>query len=111
PVPDATVRLLTPDGDEVAITTTDADGYYVFTDLPPGTDYIVEFPTMVTVDGVKQVLTTPGQGDAATDSNPAVDTGRVAVTTPLNGDNSAEPGEADDPTIDAGYVPVLVSVG
>ncbi|MGB3731998.1 SdrD B-like domain-containing protein [Microbacterium sp.] len=111
PVPGATVRLLTPGGTEVATTTTDADGYYAFTDLAPGTDYIVEFPNAVVVDGVNYSLTTPTQGDATTDSNPAVDTGRASVTTPLNGSNSAEPGQADDPTIDAGYVVDLVSVG
>src|SRR5690606_39214918 len=112
PVPGVTVRLLTPGGDEVATTTTDADGYYVFTDLPNSTDYIIEFPTTVTVDGRTIGLTTPGAGsDPAVDSNPAVDTGRVSITTPADGDNSAEPGEADDPTIDAGYVVPPVSIG
>ncbi|MGN7979398.1 SdrD B-like domain-containing protein [Microbacterium sp. 22195] len=111
PVPGATVRLLSPEGDVLATTKTDEDGYYAFTDLAPGTEYVVEFPKSVTVDGVSHVLTTPAQGDAATDSNPAVDTGRATVTTPLNGSNSGEPGKADVPTIDAGYVPTLVSVG
>ncbi|WP_223587291.1 SdrD B-like domain-containing protein [Microbacterium sp. OVT16B] len=112
PVPGATVRLLSPDGATViATTTTDENGYYAFTDLAPGVDYVVEFPTTVTVDGVRYVLTAPAQGGSATDSNPAVDTGRAPVTTPLGGGNSGEPGEADDPTIDAGYVPVLVSIG
>ncbi|MFK4761678.1 SdrD B-like domain-containing protein [Microbacterium sp. ZW T5_45] len=113
PVPDATVRLLSPDGTTViATTTTDENGYYAFTDLAPGVDYIVEFPTTVTVDGIRYILTTPVQGDdTASDSNPAVDTGRAPVTTPVSGDNSGEPGEADDPTIDAGYVTAPVSVG
>ncbi|MGW8482384.1 SdrD B-like domain-containing protein [Microbacterium sp. NPDC055903] len=112
PVPGATVNLLSADGETVIDTVeTDENGYYVFTDLPPGVDYIVEFPTEVTVDGVVHVLTAPGQGAGATDSNPAIATGHAPVTTPLSGNNSAEPGEADDPTIDAGFVPVLVSIG
>ena len=111
PVPGATVRLLDPEGNEVATTETDENGYYAFTDLPPGVDYVVEFPTTVTVDGVRYTLTPPAQGEPGTDSNPAVDTGRAPVTTPLGGSNSGEPNEADDPTIDAGYVPVLVSIG
>ena len=113
PVPGATVRLLSADGETViATTTTDEDGYYAFPDLAPGADYIVEFPTTVTVDGIRYILTAPAQGeDGEVDSNPATDTGRAPVTTPLNGGNSTEPGEADDPTIDAGYVTAPVSVG
>lgn len=116
PVAGAVIRLLDADGNEVATTTTDADGYYVFTDLPNSTDFIVEFPLFVTVDGVEHRLTAPGVGDdSGADSNPAVATGRAPVTTPADGDNSAEPGQADDPTVDAGYIvppaPILVSVG
>ncbi|MBO9626659.1 MAG: hypothetical protein J7484_09825, partial [Microbacterium sp.] len=113
PVAGIEVKLLSADGQTViATTTTDANGYYVFTDLMNSTDYIVEFPTTVTVGGVEHRLTTPGAGsDRANDSNPAVTTGRAPVTTPADGRNSALPGEADDPTIDAGYGRVLVSVG
>jgi len=112
PVPDATVRLLAADGTTVvATTTTDENGYYAFPNLAPGVDYIVEFPTTVTVDGVRYLLTTPVQGTPDTDSNPAADTGLAPVTTPLNGENSVEPGEADDPSIDAGYITAPVSVG
>ncbi|XBH21532.1 SdrD B-like domain-containing protein [Jonesiaceae bacterium BS-20] len=116
PVAGVTVNLLSADGETVvATTTTDADGYYVFTDLPVDTDYVVEFPTTVTVDGVEYVLTEPNRGgDDAADSDADVSTGRVSITTPSSGENLDGPGEADDPTIDAGYVPVppvLVSVG
>ncbi|GAB3598066.1 SdrD B-like domain-containing protein [Microbacterium tumbae] len=113
PVPEGTeIRLLTPDGDEVATTTTDADGYYVFPDLPGGADYVIEFPTSITIDGIEHPLTSPGQGDDdAADSDPDPSDGRVDITTPASGQNSTEPGEADDPTIDAGYTPNVVSIG
>ncbi|HWL45507.1 MAG TPA: SdrD B-like domain-containing protein [Ilumatobacter sp.] len=111
PVPGATVRLLDPDGNEVAVTTTDANGYYVFTDLPVSTDFIVEFPTTIEVGGQTHVLTQPNQGDDAIDSDADPATGRVSITTPATGNNSEVPGEADDPTIDAGFVAPSVSVG
>src|SRR5690606_34605816 len=83
---------------------------------PNSTDYVIEFPATITVDGELHRLTSPGQGgDDAADSNPAVATGQATITTPADGDNSADPGTADDPTIDAGYVlqpkPIVVSVG
>jgi len=112
PVPGAMINLLDSDGDVVAITTTDGNGYYSFTDLPPDTDYTVQFPTLVTVAGVDYVLTPQGQGsDTAADSNPDQQSGLAPVTTPHTGDNSGEPGQADDPTIDAGYHPKPVSIG
>ncbi|ALJ21357.1 SdrD B-like domain-containing protein [Microbacterium sp. No. 7] len=116
PVPGAVVKLLDADGNVVATTTTDANGYYVFANLPVETDFIVEFPTTVTLGGVEHTLTAPGQGgDEALDSNPDVATGRAPVTTPASGSNSTAPGQADVPTVDAGFVPVpptpLVSVG
>src|SRR5690606_20061330 len=67
--------------------------------------YGVQFPTKVTVDGKEYSLTRPGQGgDPAADSDPDQRTGIVWLTTPKSGNNSGEPGEADNPTIDAGYV-------
>ncbi len=112
PVADATVRLLDVDGNELATTTTDENGFYAFTDLPPNTDVIVEFPTSVTLDGVDHPLTVQGAGDdPAADSNADPETGRAAVTTPMRGDNMGTPGEADLPTIDAGYRPNPVSIG
>jgi acetyltransferase-like isoleucine patch superfamily enzyme len=112
PVPGATVNLLDSDGNVVATTTTDGNGFYAFTDLRPDTDFTVQFPTIVTVDGQDYVLTPQGQGDDATvDSNPDQQSGLAPVTTPHTGNNSGEPGEADDPTIDAGYHPLPVSIG
>ncbi len=111
PVAGIAVQLLDANGDEVATATTDENGWYVFTDLAPNTEYTVHFPTSTTVDGVTYTLTKTGAGEAATDSNANPTTGDAKVTTPARGANSAEPGEADDPTIDAGYTPQLVSVG
>ncbi|MCA0295328.1 MAG: DUF11 domain-containing protein [Actinobacteria bacterium] len=105
-VPDVVVNLYAADGTTlVATTTTDANGFYSFTDLVPGKGYVVEFVkpahtafTYQTYSGV----------DAAADSNADVTTGRVSVTAPASGVNSAT--TPDDPTIDAGLLK-LVSVG
>ena len=111
PVAGATVTLLDADGKEVASTTTDEDGYYVFADLNPSTEYTIVFPKTVTVDGVEYPLTKQGAGaDRADDSNPGAD-GRFTFTTPKAGANKTGHGEADDPTIDAGYKAPRVSVG
>ncbi|MEV4776959.1 SdrD B-like domain-containing protein [Microbacterium sp. LWH12-1.2] len=111
PLPGVEVILYDGEGVEVARTTTDSDGYYVFTDLTPSGEYTIQFPTTVTVDGEQLPLTQPGAGsDRGADSNPGAD-GRYSFTAPASGDNSGEPGQADDPTIDAGYVIPSVSVG
>lgn len=112
PLPGVTVKLFDKDGMLVKETKTDADGYYVFTDLKPGVAYAIEFPTTVTVDGKTVPLTRPGQGgDTAKDSDADPSTGRVPFTAPLTGGNSAEPGKADNPTIDAGFAPVKDAPG
>ncbi|WP_200837586.1 SdrD B-like domain-containing protein, partial [Ruania rhizosphaerae] len=109
PVEGVEITLLDENGEVVATTTTDEDGYYVFTDLDVNTDYTIEFPTTITVDGDTYPLTTAGAGDdTSLDSNPNQDTGRYSFTTPATGANSAEPGQADIPTIDAGYTPPQV---
>ena len=112
PVPNVTVNLLHADGTAVTdatgtpiSTTTDGNGFYAFTDLLPGTAYLVEF-----VKPTGTVFTTALSGATATDSNADVATGRATVTTKTSGNNLADPGQADDPTIDAGLVQ-LVSVG
>src|SRR5699024_7932150 len=82
------------------------------TGLAPNTDYTVQFPTTVTVDGIDYALTPAGQGDKpGKDSNPDQQSGQAPVTTPKTGNNSGAPGKADDPTIDAGYHPKPVSIG
>ncbi|QOR71082.1 carboxypeptidase regulatory-like domain-containing protein [Ruania alkalisoli] len=111
PVEGVEVTLLDSDGEVVATTVTDADGYYVFTDLPISTEFTIEFPTTVEVDGQDYPLTQAQVGDdPGVDSNPGAD-GTFSFTTPATGENSGEPGQADDPTIDAGYVSPSVSVG
>src|SRR5690606_5619606 len=52
PVAEVVVRLLDSGGNLLEETTTDGNGYYAFTDLIATEDYIVEFPTTVTVNGV-----------------------------------------------------------
>ena len=106
PVAGVKVHLLDKDGNQVGATaTTDADGFYSFTDLTPGATYQVQFdaPTGTT-------LTTPLVGaDRAVDSNPAVATGLTAqFTAPASGTNSAV--TPDLPTIDAGLVGIDLSL-
>ncbi|WEK59752.1 MAG: SdrD B-like domain-containing protein [Candidatus Microbacterium colombiense] len=99
PVAGVTVELRDAGGTIVATTITDASGHYAFTDLQPDTDYTVDFGRPAGAS-----FTTARVGDASSDSNPRGVDGVVAVHTPLTGGNSAAPGSADDPTIDAGYV-------
>jgi len=106
PVAGVTVTLRDSHGDVVKSVKTDKDGYYVFPDLDPSTDYTVEFPKTVEVDGKSYELTSPSKGgDKSKDSNPDAD-GVAKVTTPAEGANKTGHGQADDPSIDAGYKPV-----
>jgi len=82
---------------------TTTDGYYAFTDLTPSTAYVVEFVKPSGTTFTTQTVTTAG-ATTANDSNPDTTTGRATVTTPASGSNLADPGKADDPTIDAGLV-------
>lgn len=105
PVVGVTVNLYAADGTTLLkSTTTDGDGFYSFTGLTPGVGYVVEF-----VKPANSVFTVQDSaaGDTA-DSDANRDTGRVSVTAPASGSNSAT--TPDDPTIDAGLVR-LVSVG
>jgi len=97
-VPGVTVILHNADGSVKATTVTGDDGYYAFTSLQPHTDYWVEF---VKPDGT--TYTYQLTGATASDSNADVTTGYTPqFTTPSEGNNSALPNQADDPTIDAG---------
>ena len=90
-IPGVTVSLTWPNGTTV-VTTTNADGFYHFTQLQPNTIYTVTFgmPTGYTP-------TTANSGADATDSDPVQ--GQVIV--PL--------GNSDDLTSDAGFIrPVTV---
>ncbi len=83
----ATVKLLDPDGTVLDTTTTDADGFYLFDNLPPG-DYQVMFVTPDGFDGVSPA----GQG-----SDPNLDSNG-----PMSGVVTLEAGEVDR-SIDAGF--------
>ncbi len=88
-VENVTVNLYTGDGTLVDTTTTDAVGFYQFTNLLPG-DYFVEF---VPPTGYALTLANRGTSDLD-DSDADPMTGRTAVTTLNAGEN--------DPTWDAG---------
>ena len=74
PAPGVTVRLLDADGNELATTTTDANGEYLFENLKAG-DYKVDFPTEV--DG--KVLVDQNIGDDLSDSDADQGTGETGV--------------------------------
>ncbi|WP_208300297.1 SdrD B-like domain-containing protein [Prosthecobacter fusiformis] len=93
-----TVTLYDDNGDAVGTTTTDAIGFYTFTDLQPG-DYSVGFPLTVGSD----VLTTADVGSDASDSDASVTTGRTIAVTLVAGQN--------DLTWDAGYYSLLATLG
>jgi uncharacterized repeat protein (TIGR01451 family) len=92
-----TVRLLDALGTEVATTTSAADGSYRFGDLPIGTY------TVVVVPPAGQSLTRPGQGDAATGSDPDWVTGRTAPV-------DVTAAQLDVTTVDAGLVPTVIDL-
>ncbi|MTB54012.1 SdrD B-like domain-containing protein, partial [Lewinella sp. W8] len=88
-IENVTVNLLDADGNQIATTTTDGNGFYEFTNLAPDT-YRVEF---VTPAGLTPSPADQG-GDDATDSDALAG----GVTAPI----VLESGE-NDPTIDAGF--------
>lgn len=99
PVPNVTVNLYDNIGVLVKSTTTDENGFYSFTDLLPSTDYVIEF-----VKPADSTFTTEDSSTSneANGSDADVVTGRVEITTPATGNNSAT--APDDPTFDAGFV-------
>ena len=95
-----TVNLYAADGTTLLqSTSTNGSGFYSFVGLTPSTNYVVEF-----VKPSGTTFTTKDAGADASDSDPVVATGRVTITSPANGLNSAV--TPDDPTIDAGLVKV-----
>ncbi|MCB9149008.1 MAG: carboxypeptidase regulatory-like domain-containing protein [Caldilineaceae bacterium] len=90
-VPDVVVILYDADGNEVTRTTTDANGFYEFTDLTPG-DYSIQFILPENYEG----FTRQNMGDDNSDSDADQQTGATPVTT-------LEPGENDE-TWDGGLI-------
>lgn len=97
---------LLQNGKVIATTTTDGGGYYGFGNLEPSAAYTVQF----VVPAGSTVTTKAAAGDSSnsptsdiSDSDAGAD-GLVAFTTTANGQNSVEPGKADDPGIDLGLV-------
>ncbi|RRD49460.1 SdrD B-like domain-containing protein [Arachnia propionica] len=98
PVADVTVSLREADGTELRSATTNAEGYYWFSDLISGTPYQLVF-------SLPEGLSWTGQdlGDDARDSD--VDAaGVVRFVAPTEGANAVGPNKADDPSLDAGVV-------
>ena len=92
------VNLLDCEGNELATTTTDANGNYLFADLDPEVDYIVEFELP---DGYEFSPADAG-GDDALDSDAGAD-GRTPCTDLAPGENN--------PTLDAGIFVPRASLG
>jgi protocatechuate 3,4-dioxygenase beta subunit len=97
-IPNVVAKLYTCDGTELASTTTDANGYYSFMGLMPGS-YYVGFTAPA---GYVFTLLNQG-GNPAVDSN-AQSNGQTACVTLASGENN--------PTIDAGlYQPATAQLG
>ncbi|MTB53824.1 SdrD B-like domain-containing protein, partial [Lewinella sp. W8] len=88
-IENVTVNLLV-DGAQVATTTTDGSGFYQFTDLTPGVEYVVEFVSPAGFESSPSNV-----GDDATDSDADETTGQSPVVILASGENN--------PTIDAGF--------
>lgn len=105
-VADVVVNLYDASGKLVASTTTNSEGLYSFTNLLAGAEYTLEFVKPAdTVFTAKDALLNLWD---SSDSDANVDTGKVTITAPASGSNSAT--APDDPTIDAGLIE-LVSIG
>ena len=110
PIKDVKVELLDASGNLVQTTTTNADGYYYFQYVDPGKKFTIRFTapdgytyTKQNAGGVSSNSPTADLTDS--DADPA--TGTIAFTSPTTGDNLAEPGKADNPGLDAGFVTTL----
>jgi|GEM_PF-2180346 len=108
-----TVNLLDAAGNPAVLpggapvtTTTDANGFYSFTNLLAGETYVVEF--VKPVDTVFTLVNAEANAEDTKDSDANTSTGRVTVVAPSTGANSAT--TPDNPTIDAGLIE-LVSIG
>ncbi|MCO5227868.1 MAG: carboxypeptidase regulatory-like domain-containing protein [Thermomicrobiales bacterium] len=112
PISKVKVTITGPNG-FTASTETDDNGFYFFKDLYPDTGYDLTFELP---DGYTE-WTTQGGGDTWSDPTTWVGddsnvdaSGKASVVTPKTGDNKTDPGQTDNPTIDAGVVK-KVSIG
>ncbi|MDO5285488.1 MAG: SdrD B-like domain-containing protein [Actinomycetia bacterium] len=105
PAGGVTMTLEDASGKTVQTTKTNESGYYSFTGLKPGTDYVLVFQKP---DGATFTIDNAGGDDAADSDVPA--NGRVAVKTPVTGANDAAPGKTDLPTLDAGLVQINLTL-
>lgn len=104
-VPGVTVTLKDADGNVVASTVTDENGYYSFADLVPGARYDVIFTAP---SGTSFTTQNAGTDDALDSDAPA--SGKVSFVAPLTGTNETAPGKADLPTLDAGLLEFNLSL-
>jgi DNA-directed RNA polymerase II subunit RPB1 len=113
PLPGVKVSLLDGDGKTVATTTTDANGRYIFDNLPAGT-YQVKF--QLTPDqAAKYSFTSLNKGAAGTDSDANPNTGLTKTFTLGDTDTNlttsytnqtVQASQGIDPTWDAGVIPL-----
>ncbi|RRD05394.1 DUF11 domain-containing protein [Arachnia propionica] len=102
PVAGVTVTLVDADGADVAVTRTNAQGYYWFNNLAPEKTYTLRFDKPEGFD-----WTVKDEGDDLSDSD--VDAaGTVGFTTPARGENQGGPDVTDVHWLDAGLVKVEV---
>ncbi|MBK6954496.1 MAG: carboxypeptidase regulatory-like domain-containing protein [Actinomycetales bacterium] len=111
PLAGVTVNLYDAAGTLVGTKTTDAAGYYWFTDLLAGATYTIEFvkPAGYTYTPVVNADPTANK-DGGLDSDAPVTDGKVTFVAEATGSNAAGAKATDNPTIDAGFVE-LVSIG
>ena len=111
-VKDAVVRLfkLNTDGSRPSsafkTTTTNADGFYRFDELPAG-DYQVQFDTSTLPADCRQLTTRDAGSDDSKDSDAGPEGFTPKVTINPNGSGLAK----DNPTLDAGIVPEYGNLG
>jgi uncharacterized repeat protein (TIGR01451 family) len=96
--PNVSVTLLDSNGTIVATTTTDSNGNYTFTDVPPGS-YTVDFATTDPDLPIGSSVTTQNTGSDATDSDISPTTGETATI-------SVAPGQ-DVIDVDAGLLQTI----
>jgi uncharacterized repeat protein (TIGR01451 family) len=96
--PNVSVTLLDSNGAIVATTTTDSNGNYTFTDVPPGS-YTVDFATTDPDLPIGSSVTTQNTGSDATDSDISPTTGETATI-------SVAPGQ-DVIDVDAGLLQTI----